>query len=505
MARGLIKLKKNGAWKILRSLSVKKNGIWVPAKTAWIKNGGTWKQVYPTPGAAPVFSPTSLSFSTYTDVAATSQRLTITNTGTEVLQVFSITPSSTAYNINIDRTAFGVGTVLIYPGQAKYIDVSILGSTVCTAEPGSIIFKTNIGQLGDQTYTVNIAGTLMPKYATCEVDKSSFSLIYDQTAPTQIITISNKGNKILENLNFAGPSWLTIVGVAPLTCPANGSVTVTFAATTITGNRDYQNYNDLITIRSTARNGDVSITTSIKIYPHGTLTYTADSTFTVPVGIRNNVTIDLKGANGGTGGNDAKVGAPGVNGQYYKVTAAVAVGYTIQVRVGTNGSNGVSAKSSAAGGAGGANSLSRGTGGAGSAAGPSGSSGGGGGGGAATIVRIMTAPGLEAAAIYAGGGGGGGGGGLNSVGIQNTTSTGGRTDTTGGPGATKTGDGGGNGGGGGGATGGLGGPLRSGDVGGNGGYSGTSGVVTILSAAVTVAQLAAPYPTAGQPYVTITW
>ena len=196
-------------------------------------------------------------------------------------------------------------------------------------------------------------------------------------------------------------------------------------------------------------------------------TTTGLSTFKVPDGVTL-LTVDLKGAGGGAGGNDSPgAGYAGYAGRRVQGTISVSPGDTLTIGVGQGGRPG-SQGGGAPGGAGGT-SMSGYNGGKGGNSGGSGGSGAGGGGGGATVLLRNGVP----VAIAGGGGGGGGGGHVGTYNGQAAQGLAQRSESEGGAGENKSGDGGGGGGGGGGLHGGQGGLCLSGD---QGAYSGDSGL-----------------------------
>ena len=189
------------------------------------------------------------------------------------------------------------------------------------------------------------------------------------------------------------------------------------------------------------------------------VTYTADTTVTLPSDATN-VSITVAGGRGGDGGDDNNgQGGRGGNGRAGRFDYPDGA-RTLFMRVGNRGNDGTSGNAEA-GGTGGDSSVA--IGGTGGGAGGDGWSGGGGGGGGASGVFDPDAGGYT---IVAGGGGGGGGGSLEQPGGEGSTSlsftTSGNTQgvSAGGDGGSidQFNSGGGGGAGGGGAPGGDGGP-----------------------------------------------
>ena len=189
------------------------------------------------------------------------------------------------------------------------------------------------------------------------------------------------------------------------------------------------------------------------------VTYTADTTVTLPSDATN-VSITVAGGRGGDGGDDNNgQGGRGGNGRAGRFDYPDGA-RTLFMRVGNRGNDGTSGNAEA-GGTGGDSSVA--IGGTGGGAGGDGWSGGGGGGGGASGVFDPDAGGYT---IVAGGGGGGGGGSLEQPGGEGSTSLSFTTSgniqevSAGGDGGSidQFNSGGGGGAGGGGAPGGDGGP-----------------------------------------------
>ena len=210
-----------------------------------------------------------------------------------------------------------------------------------------------------------------------------------------------------------------------------------------------------------------------------TVTFAAGNeySYTVPAGTP--VTMTIKGARGGNGGNDSSAGGTGVGGEVVSFTVT-SNGSAYSIYPGNSGSGGGSAATGSGAGAGGTSAYPNGAynGGNGAAAGNVGSSGGGGGGGAASVVQ-------QGANLYIAGGGGGAGGGNNGcVGSNGNAYSSSFLNTSGvGTAGSYPGnvDGSGGGGGGGGLLGGRGGtlsviPACSGEQHGGGGYTGSNSV-----------------------------
>jgi hypothetical protein len=229
--------------------------------------------------------------------------------------------------------------------------------------------------------------------------------------------------------------------------------------------------------------GQVGRNGYIKIVAHGTLTYSAQGTYTwtVPTGITS-VTVSLKGAGGAGGTGDGNGQAVGGNaGSTLTGTLGVAAGDVLTFYVGGKGSwysvpNGRGpGNGSGGGGTGGVGNAGLYGGGNGGAPGPNGSSGTGGGGGAASALK------RNATTIAVAGGGGGGGAAGSQGNALGSEGVGGNTGSTFGASAPNYpdnaggGDGPGGGGGGGGYEGGTGGRNQANAGRDLGAYSGNNG------------------------------
>jgi len=140
------------------------------------------------------------------------------------------------------------------------------------------------------------------------------------------------------------------------------------------------------------------------LFEASTNVFTATGTIDVPVGAFR-VVINISGASGGTGGNDASApGGSSGDGATLSAMIEVVPHTTLSFSIGAAGGNGTSSSSNAAGGGGGTGHSAGGTGGR---AGPRGSSGGGGGGGGSSSIAL---PNGDVVMLAAGGGGGGGAG-----------------------------------------------------------------------------------------------
>ena len=432
---GYVTIKDEDEQKPLRELYVKNGASWATVQAAYVKSGSSWIRVFPTPNAIVNFSTTSLNFSTYTTFNSKIETVTVSNTGDEVLTITSIA-QSTSDKFTIIGDYSGLGSQLPYtinPGASKTFTVQISGQLVGTAL-GTVTFVVNKGVLGNQTVTVNLDCETLALFSKAQKNTDSLSIRYDQNGPDTFadFSISNLGNGVLTISSFS-----SLAGYLNITNTPGGNVTSPGLTLTIPpgGSRSYRAnltapvkttygaLTDTLSIISDSVSGTVAIPVNLTIVPHGTVTLTTNAaTWPVPFGLDNTVEIEIQAARGGNGGNDSAAGGAGGDGGFYKITADLVFGQTLQFYPGSAGSTGGTTPGTGGspGGARGTNTLGIGNGGTGGRAGTSGWSGGGGGGGAATIARIVTA--VPVANVYVGGGGGGGGGGNRSLGLAANSS-----------------------------------------------------------------------------------
>ena len=173
--RGFTRVKKEGTWVFPRNISIKQADNWLPVKTGWTKINGVWQQVWPIPFAIATPSVPSLTYSGFYTLNTDNQRITITNTGTDVLTINKITALSTdVYTTNIDFTGINQLSgeqVFSVPGTYQWIcpagvtSVSVLaiggGGAGGTAVhggggggAGGVGYKNNIPVVPGQKYTV---------------------------------------------------------------------------------------------------------------------------------------------------------------------------------------------------------------------------------------------------------------------------------------------------------------------------------------------------------------
>jgi hypothetical protein len=512
---GYVTIKDSDEQSPLQELYLKNGATWAAVQQAYIKSGSQWIRVFPTPNAVINLNTSSLIFETYTTFRSKVETVTITNDGDEVLTINSVLASSSdKFEIISDYTALGSRLpYTINPGVTKSFTVQILGKSV-GSDTGSIVLETNKGVFGNETITVSLSCETLSLFSKALADTSNISLRYDQNGPetTVVIRIYNNGNGPLTITSFFGVSGR--ISVANDTQNISGSLFLTINPGSYRSYRvsvansfktTYGANSDTLRIVSDSIDGTIDIPVSLLIVPHGSITFTTDGSWSAPIGLLNDVELEIQGAEGGAGGNDSAAGGAGGAGGFYKIIATVPYPQIAQVYIGKKGTVGATTPGAGGspGGPGGTNTLGVGNGGTGGRAGLSGWSGGGGGGGAATVVAIkesVFSP--PDSRIFGGGGGGGGGGGNRSLGLpanSNFPPTG-PAAFNGQAGETKSGDGGAGGGGGGGYPGGQGGAVRSGDTGANGGYRGANGVDGGLIYAVLEDRTRV-----SAPYVKITW
>ena len=427
---GYVTVKDDGEQNPLRELYLKNGSTWAVVQQAYIKSGSQWIRVFPTPNAVISLNTSSLIFDTYTTFGSKTETITITNNGDEVLTINSA-ESSTSDKFEIITDYSLLGTTLPYvinPGATKSFTVSILGKSV-GSDFGSVVLETNKGALGNETITVSLTCETLPLFSKALADVDSLSLRYDQNSPetTATIRVYNNGNGPLTISSFSGVSGrITITNDSQnvssslfLTIPP-GTFRTYQVGVANSFKTSYGANSDTLRIVSDSVDGTIDIPVSILVVPHGSITFTTNGTWEVPIGLINDVEIEIQGADGGDGGNDSARGGAGGSGGFYKILATIPYPQALQVAIGGRGSVGGTTPGSGGspGGARGTNSFGIGNGGTGGRAGLSGWSGGGGGGGAATIVGIknnLLSP--PSTYIFGAGGGGGGGGGNRSLGL----------------------------------------------------------------------------------------
>jgi hypothetical protein len=425
LGHGYVTIKQEEEQKPLKEIYLKNGASWAVVQQAYIKSGDQWIRVFPTPRAVANVSTTYLPYNLYTTFQSNVQTVAITNDGDEVLTINSATVTNTA-KFTIGTNYSGLGTQFPYtinPGITKSFDVQLTGTDVGSAL-GSIVFATDTGVFGANSISVSVDADVLPLFSIAVVNVSSISLQYDinATAPTASIVLSNNGNGDLTISSMISTnSFINFIN-APVTVSPGKSkefkVELSALAKSSVGILA-----DQIDIVSDAENGTIRIPVTITVVPHGSITFRADGTWTVPNGIANAVTVEIQGAPGAPGGNDSAPGGAEGYGGFLKFDALLASGQVVEAYIGTAGKPGGGGRGNAPGGAGGTNSLALGDGGAGSNSGPVPWSGAGGGGGAATIA-VFKAGATVLSRAAAGGGGGGGGGGNGSRGLPGNTGIG---------------------------------------------------------------------------------
>jgi hypothetical protein len=427
---GYVAVKDDGELSPLRELYLKNGATWATVQLAYVKNGSDWIRVFPTPNAIVDLNTSSLTFETYTTFESKTETVTITNNGDEVLTINSaVSSSSDKFDIITDYSNLGSSLpYTVNPGATKSFTVQILGKSI-GSDTGSIVLQSNKGVLGSETITISLSCETIPLFSKALVDVSGLSLRHDQNDTTTVSTIRvyNNGNGPLTISGFSGVSGrITVANDAQ---GISSALFLTIEPGTYRSYRisvaesfktTYGSFSDTLRIVSDSIDGTIDIPVNILIVPHGTITFTSDGTWEVPIGLINDVELEVQGANGGNGGNDSAAGGAGGSGGFYKILATIPYPQVLQVAIGGRGSVGGTTPGTGGspGGARGTNSFGIGNGGTGGRAGLSGWSGGGGGGGAATIVGIknnLLSP--PSTYIFGAGGGGGGGGGNRSLGL----------------------------------------------------------------------------------------
>lgn len=427
---GYVTVKDDGEQNPLRELYLKNGSTWAVVQQAYIKSGSQWIRVFPTPNAVISLNTSSLILDTYTTFESKTETITITNNGDEVLTINSA-ESSTSDKFEIITDYSLLGTTLPYvinPGATKSFTVSILGKSV-GSDFGSVVLETNKGVLGNETITVSLTCETLPLFSKALADVDSLSLRYDQNRPetTETIRVYNNGNGPLTISSFSSVSGRIVVANDTQNISSSLFLTIppgTFRTYQISVANSFKTSygasSDTLRIVSDSVDGTIDIPVNILVVPHGSITFTSNGTWEAPIGLLNDVEIEIQGAEGGKGGNDSAAGGAGGAGGFYKLTATVPYPQALQVAIGGRGSVGGTTPGAGGspGGAGGTNSFSIGNGGTGGRAGTSGWSGGGGGGGAATVVGVKeTTLSSPSTYIFGAGGGAGGGGGNGSLGL----------------------------------------------------------------------------------------
>lgn len=493
MAKGHAIWIKDTVHKPVKGLWTKQSGAWSSVQTAWIKVQGTWQQVFPTPKAIETVTPSSITATVYSTLTTDVIAVAIGNSGDDDIIINSFVATGDAQHFGIKATATWGTSTTIAPGNTKYINVVINGLVTGTGQ-GTVILNTNIGAFGNNQVVIPVNVTCIPLYsriAPITIPATSYTQTPTSTAPTFNIIVKNIGNGALTMNNITSSNSRLTFSAIPTTVASGASTTITatWGGSFLQYGQDGGTFTDTITINSSADGGAVTLPVTINVTPHGSVSFTTDSTWTVPAGIANAIDITVNANRGGNGGRDSGRGGYSGPGGLYKVKALLSAGTIAGIYIGSAGKNNTDNQGSGtpvANAPGGTNALSLGNGGFGSGAGPTPWSGGGGSGAAATVVQLRASNNVTVLGnIYAGGGAGGGGGGDGSNGGDaawrgNSGSVTGNHN--GGNGAGKGGDGGGAGGGGGGFLGGIGGKVNGGDSGGDGGQSGRNGIDGAIAA-----------------------
>jgi len=185
-------------------------------------------------------SPNSLPFGSTQVGTTSSQPVTITNTGTSTLNVYSIN-KPTGYSSQ--------NTVNVSPGGSQTINISF-SPTSATSYNGNVSFNSNATQ-GTVSISVSGTGTSVPQ-PTINVSPASIdfgSISVSSGAVTNNFTISNTGNATLNISSISVPTGYLLNWTSG-TIPAQGQkdVQISFDPTTATS------YSGFVTINSNATN-----------------------------------------------------------------------------------------------------------------------------------------------------------------------------------------------------------------------------------------------------------
>jgi hypothetical protein len=319
-------------------------------------------------------------------------------------------PTAGGTSVNITGTRFLSGATVTIGGAAA-TGVTVVNSTRITA-------TTPAGTAGAQDVTVTTvggSGTLAGGYTYIEAP--TVTTISPSSGPEAGGTSVN-----ITGTNFISVATVTIGGAAATGVTVVNSTMIT--ATTPAGTPGAQ---DVVV---TAAGGAGTLTGGYFYVP--LVTFTTNSTFTVPAGVYQ-ITVEAWGGGGGGGGRSGSSpnggAGGGGGGAYARATINVTPGETYNVIVGGGGAGHSGDTAGSAGGdsyfykAGGAN-LTLTKGGAGGAGGASGTYGAGGSAGAC-VGDFKYSGGRGAAGTSSASGGGGGGAGNQTAGGNATGTTGG--------------------------------------------------------------------------------
>jgi len=207
--------------------------------------------------AALTATPSSLSFSALEVSQQSSvQTVTLKNTGTDVLTVNSITPSTPSrFTINVNQKTAesgGIGATLpttIAAGASKTIDVRITAGTSAGSDSGTISIGSTVDVLGGtSTTTVGVSGSVSLTQGLLTFSRNSVTLSAKQGLSSEKvkITLTNNSTISITNISLTVSQQLNVsygtiftIGDLPSTLAVGQSATVevyfTAAAAATTG------------------------------------------------------------------------------------------------------------------------------------------------------------------------------------------------------------------------------------------------------------------------------
>lgn len=207
--------------------------------------------------AALTATPSSLTFSALEVSQQSSvQTVTLKNTGTDVLTVNSITPSTPSrFTINVNQKTAesgGIGTTLpttIAAGASKTIDVRITAGTSAGSDSGTVSIGSTVDVLGGtSTTTVGVSGSVSLTQGLLTFSRNSVTLSAKQGLSSEKVKITVTNNSTISITNISlnvsqqlNASYGTIftTGDLPSTLAVGQSATVevyfTAAAAAATG------------------------------------------------------------------------------------------------------------------------------------------------------------------------------------------------------------------------------------------------------------------------------
>ena len=310
LGRGVIKIGDGDTYKAVKKLYVKNGPEWRDAKTAWVKENGVWIQVYPTPRAESILSPSTLSFETYNGYQSNIQYVSITNPGTENLIIEDFTATYTAPGKFVeffDLTELG-GAVpaTIAPGETKRLGIAIDGGNVGSSD-ATIRIKTNVGALGTEYKEYTIYGNVLPPYAEIDMLPGlSAYLHYYRYNPRQTrVEFRAKnigtGSLIITSVTGVGP-YFNIISYPEAIAPKEYGIIV--VESRVDDNVQPGIYTDVITVKSNNISGDVLLNMTLDVqFPEGNVRISTAGVgkFIVPRNVYRLSEVRVIGAGGGGG------------------------------------------------------------------------------------------------------------------------------------------------------------------------------------------------------------